>query len=115
MYGTPKKSTRNITMLTVLVSQILLIATTSNVRAQTEDGVFKKWPLAWICDRDSVKLVAYLSAINEDGSAIYVSATGNRAVVVSADGIIHVKNDQTGCDGMSLEELQSAGLTVKGQ
>ena len=48
MYGTPKKSTRNITMLTVLVSQILLITTTSNVRAQTEDGVFKKWPLAWV-------------------------------------------------------------------
>lgn len=116
MHGIAKKSTRNLMKLTVLVSQILLISTTSNALAQSDDKVFEKWPLAFVCERESTKIVAYLSVIKENGSAIYTGSGGKRALTVSADGIILVTNDpQSGCNGKSLEDLENLGLTLKAE
>ena len=78
------------------------------------EGVFNDWPIAITCDRGERALVGYLSAVKEDGSAIYQTLGARHSVSVTSDGIIEKSpsmSEGLSCVGQSISDLRKEGKT----
>lgn len=70
-------------------------------------------PVAITCEREGSLNVAYLSQVDGDGTAVYLTPTA-RAIVVSPDGAIGgVGGAPGGCAGQTIDALREQGLTLE--
>ena len=76
----------------------------------TKAEMFKGYPDAIICNEGAARVVAYISAVMNDGSAVYTLAQGSAKV--TPDNIFHRKGvKDKDCDGKSLDQLEKDGQT----
>ena len=88
------------------VLAVSAISTPTTATAQN-DTTIGNLPHARICAKDGVTVVGYLTRINADGSAVYMSPSGI-LVEVSAEGVVDNRAGGT-CSGKSLAELRDSG------
>ena len=94
------------TLAAALVGAFLSMATTAPAQQSTTIG---NLPFALICSKEDVTVIGYLSRVNADGSAVYMTTT-NIVVAVSAEGMVNNRAEGT-CAGKSLDELRDSGQT----
>ena len=99
----------------VLASAALFCAIGADADAANAEPAFKKLPFAIACARGSKVGLGYLNEVEEDGSAIYMSMDGRRAIKLTAEGKTKkVMGMASGaeCVGKTIDELRAEGLTV---
>ena len=100
--------------VTAIISMVVTFATATV--AQTVPNV----PIAVFCyaQQDKEWRVAYLSKVNENGDAVYVSANGRIGATINANGVVLPLTNQragTDCYGKTLDELRSNGRVMEFQ
>ena len=97
---------RHPTLVATMTFAILGAATTAFAQNNSAIG---NLPLALICAKEGVTAIAYLSRVNADGSAIYMTPT-DIFVGVSPEGVVDNRADGT-CSGKTLAQLRESGQT----
>lgn len=97
-------SLRHPTFLATMTFAILGASTAAIAQNSSTIGHL---PLALICAKEGVTAIAYLSRVNADGSAIYMTPT-DIFVAVSSAGVVDNRADGS-CSGKTLAELRESG------
>ncbi len=77
--------------------------------------LLKGYPKAILCGQGDRIDIAYLGRVSEDGSAIYASLLGQRALTITSDGPAMPGgqyNPGDGCIGKTLKTLESEGRVM---
>jgi len=82
----------------------------SLVAAQANADMVTGYPDAIICHAGDSRVVAYLAAVKDDGSALYKPLLAEFYATVTPDHIFHHQGTKD-CDGKSLSQLEKDGQT----
>ena len=99
-------------MRNAMKSRFFLAATTiAALFATSADAeMFKGYPDAIVCRAGDSRVVAYLAAVKDDGSALYKPPLADFYATVTTDHIVHHPGNKD-CDGKSLSQLEKDDQT----
>jgi hypothetical protein len=92
----------------IVFSLVAVIGFSTTAIAQQKDPI-ENLPHALICAKGEVTVIGYLTRIDADGSAVYMTLN-SVFVTVSPDGTVGDRSAGT-CSGKTLAELRAAGQT----
>jgi hypothetical protein len=72
--------------------------------------MFAGYPDVIVCSVPGAKVPNYISAVRDDGSAIYKPLAAASFATVAADHVFHLEGSKD-CDGKSLDQLRKDGQT----
>ena len=106
--------------LSLTVTAVTLVLVTLATRPAVAQKVPPELPLAVTCwnERSHTWAVGYLSAIKEDGTATYVSASGQRSSTLNAKGVVEAPSNRPAaldCFGKTLDQLRAIGRLIEFQ
>ena len=78
--------------------------------AQADAEMFKGYPDAIVCRAGDSRVIAYLAAVKDDGSALYKPPLAEFYVTVTPDHVLHHQGTKD-CDGKSIDQLEKDGQT----
>jgi len=77
---------------------------------KADADMLKGYPDAIVCNAGDSRIVAYLAAVKDDGSALYKPPLADIYVTVTPDHILHHPGTKD-CDGKSISQLEKDGQT----
>ena len=80
------------------------------VATEADADMFKGYPDVIICHAGDSRIVAYLAAVKDDGSALYKPPLADFYATVTTDHIVHHPGTKD-CDGKSISQLEKDGQT----
>ena len=97
------------------IAAFLIVSILGDVTKASAEPTFKNVPFVIVCVREGTAGFGYLSQVNKDGSAIYISMDGRRAMKLTAEGKTEkVPGMAIGseCVGKKIEDLRAEGLAI---
>lgn len=91
------------------VTLVLALLSGSAMATAQENNLTGDLPHALFCGKAGFTVVGYLTRVNADGSAVYMTPTGI-VMEVSADGIAGGRSEGN-CSGKSMSELRANSQT----